>query len=93
MAELESGSTGLNDENTLKAYVTFRGEDMKNVQVTLERELGRTKMEEVIGALGASGKESFSWKPFMRNLELVLVVPSNMYINQFVDFLVFRCGC
>lgn len=87
MAELENGTTGLNEENTLKAYVTSHGEGLKNVQVTLERELGRTKMEEFIGEVGASGMESFSWKPFMRNLDVVLVAHSNIYLNQFVDFL------
>jgi hypothetical protein len=87
MAQLESGTTGLNGENILKAYVTSRGGGMKNVQVTLDRELGRTKMEDVIGEVGASGMEPFSRKPFMRNLNVVLVAPSNMYIHQFVGFL------
>jgi hypothetical protein len=87
MAQLESGTAGFNAESVLKAYVSAHGEGLKNVQVMLDRESGRTKMEEVIGEVGATGMDSFSWKPFIRNLDVALVAPSNMSINQFVDFL------
>jgi hypothetical protein len=86
-AQIESGTAGLNDENVLKAYVSAHGEGLKNMQVMLDRESGRTKMEEVIGTVGATGMDSFSWKPFIRNLDVVLVAPSNMGLSQFVDFL------
>ncbi len=87
VAQLESGTTGFNDASLLKAYVSTHGEGFKNVQVSLERQLGRTHIEEVIGVVGAAGMDSFTWKPFLRNFDVALVAPSTMGPGQFVDFL------
>ena len=86
-AQLERGASGFSDATVLKTYVSSHGEGLKNVQVSLEREMDRAKLQELIGVVGASGMGSFSWKPFIRNFDVVLVAPSNMGLSQFVEFL------
>ena len=85
-AQIESNFTNLGDIRSLRAEVSLYGEGFKRVWLTLKRSVNRATVEETVGEI-TSGMETFTWKPMLRNFDVVLVTYSNMYLTQFLDFL------
>jgi hypothetical protein len=74
------------EDSGLRAYMSVHGEDLKNIQLSLKRNVQFAKTEEVIGQV-VNGMELFTWKPLIRNFDVTLVSHSNIGLNQFIDFL------
>lgn len=86
-AELQFGLSGFGgEEDTLKAFVSTSGEGFKKVSLNLKRKIGTVTLDQKLGEI-ASGTETFNWKPTLTRFETILIANSNMYQNQFVDFL------
>ncbi len=85
-AQIERVNSNIENVESLRADVSMHGEGFKRVWVTLKRSVQRASMEETLGEL-TSGMETFTWKPTLRTFDTVLVTYSNMYLNQFSDFL------
>ncbi len=86
VAQLECGNTAFSDENTLRAYVNIHGEGFTRVAVNLKRQTSHSAVEETIGDL-SDGGSSFSWRPTLRNFDVILTTSSSMTQGVFVDFL------
>lgn len=84
MAEVESSN--FEDRKSLRADITVNGEGFKRVWLTLQRSTSRASIEETIGEV-ASGIGTFTWKPFLRTFDVVLVTSSSMSLSAFLDFL------
>lgn len=73
----------------LRADVLLHGEGFKRVWLSLKR-IARgtitrgTSTEETLGEVTSTG--TFTWKPSMRDFNLLLVTPSKIDINDFVGF-------
>jgi hypothetical protein len=85
-AQIESNFANFGDIKSLRADVSLYGEGFKRVWLTLKRSVNRASVEETLGEL-TSGMETFTWKPTLRNFDVVLVTYSNMSLTQFLDFL------
>ena len=86
MAQIENSNAILNDGTTLRADISVYGEGFKRIWLTMQRTVQRASDGETIGEV-TSDMQTFSWKPSTRNFDVVLVAPSNMYLNSFLDFL------
>ena len=86
IAEIESVNANSEGGQLLKASVSVHGEGFKKVNVTLKRSVNRASTEETVGEL-TSGMETFTWKPNVRNFDVILVTYSNMNQEAFLNFL------
>jgi hypothetical protein len=85
-AEIERISPDLGSEQSLRVDVSVHGEGFNLVKLIMRRSTKRVSLDEELGEL-TSGMQTFSWKPTIRNFDVLLVTPSNMDFGAFVDFL------
>ena len=90
IAQVESEFTNLDNKKSLRMDVSVYGEGFKRVWLALQRSVNRASIEETIGEV-TNGMGTFTWKPALSNFDVVLVTYSNMYLEQFLDFLKYRC--
>ena len=86
IAQVESNTSNLGDENSLRVDVSVLGTGFKRVFLALKRTVIKASMEEILGEVN-NDMQPFTWKPSVKNFDLMLVTYSNMYLNQFLDFL------
>jgi hypothetical protein len=86
VVQLECGNTTFGDEGSLRAYVNIHGEGFTKVLVNLKRHTSHSSVEETLGEV-SDGGGSFSWKPLVRNFDVVLTTSSSMTQSAFLDFL------
>jgi hypothetical protein len=88
VVQLECGNTTFGDEGSLRAYLNIHGEGFTKVLVNLKRRTSYSTVEETLGEV-SDGGGSFTWKPFVRNFDVVLTTFSSMPQSAFLDFLKF----
>jgi hypothetical protein len=86
VAQLEYGDATFGDEGKLRTYVNIHGEGFTKVEVNVKRHTSHSAVEETLGDL-SDGGASFSWKPQVRNFDVVLTTSSSMAERSFLDFL------
>ena len=85
-AEIEGTDSAFGDESTLRSYVTMHGEGFQSVSLNLKRCTSHSAIEDTFGEI-KFGAASYTWKPSIRNFDVILTTSSSMTQAAFVDFL------
>ncbi len=86
-AQLEN-IAGQDGSELLRTDLTTVGEGFNKVWLSMKRSLESFSLDETVGEV-KTGMDTFTWKPVLRNFNLLLVTPSNTSLTPFLGFLQF----
>jgi len=86
VAQIKGGNAMFGDEGKLRAYVNIHGEGFTRVEVNMKRRTSHSAVVEILGDV-SDGGGSFSWKPQVRNFDVILTTSSSMTQGALLNFL------
>jgi hypothetical protein len=85
-AQASAWLSSRSEEPQLKAEASLSGDGFTRASMVVKRSIGDFKKEEAIGEF-TEGLATFTWKPVLPNLNVVLVTHSDMSLQSFLAFL------
>lgn len=86
VAQIKCGNEIFGDEGTLRVYLNIHGEGFTKVEVNMKRHTKHSAVTETLGDV-SDGGGSFSWRPQVRNFDVMLATSSSMAQGTLLDFL------
>jgi len=82
-----TASIGVGLDGNLTADVSAPSEGFRQVRLVMRRTIGGSLLDEVICEAEPGSAKTSSWKPIVRNLDVIFVTNVGMWLSRFGDFL------